>query len=64
MEPDIKTVTRLALELAAGSAEKADALLDLPQPTFGGKTLRQLVEQGRAQTAVDYLESISSGFVG
>ena len=35
-----------------------------PIPVFRHKTLLQLVREGRVQDAVDYLESISSGFVG
>lgn len=35
-----------------------------PIPAFRHKTLLQLVQEGRAEDAVGYLESISAGFVG
>ncbi|MDR2882144.1 MAG: DNA-binding protein [Azoarcus sp.] len=35
-----------------------------PIAAFRHKTLMQLVQEGRTDDAVDYLESISSGFVG
>lgn len=31
---------------------------------FGGKTAAQLVEEGRAQDVIDYIESMSAGFSG
>ncbi len=35
-----------------------------PIPAFKHKTLLQLVEEGRADDAIAYMESIQSGFVG
>lgn len=35
-----------------------------PIPTFRHKTLLQLVQEGRTDDAIDYLESISAGFTG
>jgi len=35
-----------------------------PIADFGHKTLMQMVEAGRTNDAIDYLNSISSGFVG
>ena len=35
-----------------------------PIPTFRHKTLLQLVQDGRTEDAVSYLESTSAGFVG
>lgn len=35
-----------------------------PVPAFRHKTLLQLVAEGRTDDAVDYLDSISSGYVG
>lgn len=35
-----------------------------PIPTFRHKTILQLVTEGRTDDAIDYLESVSSGFVG
>lgn len=35
-----------------------------PIPAFRHKTALQLVAEGRTDDAVDYLESVSSGFVG
>lgn len=35
-----------------------------PIPAFRHKTILQLVAEGRTEDAIDYLESISSGYVG
>lgn len=35
-----------------------------PIPVFRHKTLLQLVQEGRTDDAIDYLESISAGFTG
>ncbi|GHU04811.1 hypothetical protein FACS1894158_05900 [Betaproteobacteria bacterium] len=35
-----------------------------PIPAFRHKTLLQLLQEGRAEDAIDYLESISAGFAG
>lgn len=35
-----------------------------PIPAFRHKTILQLVAEGRTEDAVDYLESVGSGFVG
>ena len=35
-----------------------------PIAAFGGKTLLDLTEEGRAKDAIGYIESIASGFVG
>ena len=35
-----------------------------PIPAFRHKTLLQLVQEGRSEDAIDYLESISAGFTG
>jgi hypothetical protein len=35
-----------------------------PIPSFRHKTLLQLVQHGRAEDAIDYLESIGAGFTG
>lgn len=35
-----------------------------PIPTFRHKTILQLVAEGRTDDAVDYLDSVSAGFVG
>lgn len=35
-----------------------------PIPTFGHKTLMQLVQLGRTDDAIAYLESVSAGFSG
>ncbi|MBV2150075.1 hypothetical protein KRZ98_17670 [Sphingobium sp. AS12] len=35
-----------------------------PIPAFRHKTILQLVQEGRADDAIDYLESVSAGFAG
>lgn len=56
--------------LSAATAVQPDAqravflIKNEPIPAFRHKTLLQLVQEGRAEDAVGYLESISAGFVG
>ena len=56
--------------LSAATAVQPDAqraiflIKNEPSPAFRHKTLLQLVQEGRAEDAVGYLESISAGFVG
>lgn len=56
--------------LSAASAIQPDSqraiflLKNEPIPAFSHKTLLQLVQEGRTDDAVAYLESIGSGFVG
>lgn len=56
--------------LSAAMAVQPDAqraiffIKNEPIPSFRHKTLLQLVQDGRTEDAVGYLESISAGFVG
>lgn len=61
---DLMRVLSAAVE-AQPDVERALFLVkNYPVPAFRHKTLLQLVQEGRTDDAVDYLESISSGFVG
>lgn len=56
--------------LSAASSVQPDAeraffmIKNEPIPAFRHKTLLQLVQEGRTEDAIDYLESISAGFTG
>ena len=63
MDEALKALFEAALAVA-GDAERADHLIRMPIESFEGKSLRQLVAEGRPQAALDYLGSIESGFVG
>lgn len=61
---DLMRVLSAAAE-AQPDIERALFLVkNYPVPAFRHKTLLQLVQEGRTDDAIDYLESISSGFVG
>jgi uncharacterized protein (DUF2384 family) len=47
-----------------GDHDRAVDWLSHPLATFGGKTPLQLIDEGRTDDVVGYLESIQSGFVG
>lgn len=47
-----------------GDHDRAADWLSQPLATFGGKTPLQLIDEGRTDDVVGYLESIQSGFVG
>jgi hypothetical protein len=54
-----------AVVAAQPDVERALFLIkNQPIPAFRHRTLLQLVQDGRTDDAIDYLESISSGFVG
>lgn len=63
----LRELTRL-LSAAHGVQPDPDRAVFLiknePIPTFGHKTLMQLVQEGRTDDAIAYLDSISAGFVG
>jgi len=64
------TLRELMRVLSAACAVQPDQqravflLKNEPIPSFRHKTLLQLVQEGRAEDAIDYLESIQSGFAG
>lgn len=63
MKTDQQALLAAAVEVT-GDPAKAERLLAAPMPSFGGKTLRDVAAEGRLQAALDYIESIASGFVG
>jgi hypothetical protein len=69
--PRLQTALRdLMRVLSAAAAVQPDPqraaflVKNEPIPAFRHKTLLQLVQDGRAEDAISYLESISAGFVG
>ena len=69
--PKLQAVLRnLMRVLSAASVVQPDRnralflIKNAPIPAFRHKTILQLVAEGRTEDAVDYLESVSSGFVG
>lgn len=63
----LRELTRLlsAAQAVQPDLERAVFLIkNEPIPSFGHKTLMRLVEEGRTDDAIAYLESISAGFVG
>lgn len=47
-----------------GDHDRAVGRLSQPLASFGDKTPLQLIDEGRTDSVVRYLESIQSGFVG
>lgn len=69
--PKLQAVLRnLIRVLSAASVVQPDRnralflIKNAPIPAFRHKTILQLVAEGRTEDAVDYLESVGSGFVG
>ena len=61
---DLMRVLVAAMEVQPDSQRAIFLVKNEPIPSFGHKTLLQLVSAGRADDAVRYVESIASGFVG
>ena len=60
----LESVLAAALQVQP-DRQRAEAFVrNEPIVAFGGKTLLDLTEEGRAKDAIDYIESIASGFVG
>lgn len=69
--PKLQAVLRdLMRVLSAASAVQPNQdralflIKNAPIPAFRHKTILQLVAEGRTDDAIDYLESVSSGYVG
>ncbi|TAM20222.1 MAG: hypothetical protein EPN65_01440 [Pandoraea sp.] len=61
---DFAKVLAAALEVQPDQ-QRAEIFIKIePIAAFGGRTLLQLVAEGRTDAAISYLESISSGFEG
>ncbi|MDE2104312.1 MAG: hypothetical protein KGL39_44150 [Patescibacteria group bacterium] len=61
---DFAKVLAAALRVQPNQQRAEDFLATEPIAAFGGRTLLQLVAQGRTEAAIGYIESIASGFVG
>jgi hypothetical protein len=63
-EAELDALVAFIVELNGGDAERARRWLDLPLSALGGRTARQLVEDGHINGVRDYVESLQSGSVG
>jgi hypothetical protein len=61
---DLMRVLSAAVEVQPDVERALFLIKNQPIPAFRHKTLLQLVQDGRTDDAIDYLESISAGFVG
>lgn len=61
---DLMRVLSAATAVQPDTARAVFMVKNEPIPAFGHKTLLQLVQEGRTDDAIDYLESISAGFTG
>ena len=61
---DLMRVLSAAVEVQPDVNHAYFMVKNEPIPAFRHKTLLQLVQEGRTDDAVDYLESINGGFVG
>ena len=61
---DLMRVLSAATAIQPDTARAFFMVKNEPIPVFRHKTLLQLVQEGRTDDAIDYLESISAGFTG
>jgi hypothetical protein len=63
-EAGLNGLVAFITEINGGDAERARQWLDIPLVELGGRTARQLVEDGHIDGVRDYVESLQSGTVG
>lgn len=61
---DLIRVLSAAAEVQPDTARAIFMVKNEPIPEFRHKTLIQMVQEGRTEDAIDYLESIGAGFTG
>lgn len=61
---DLERVTAAVLQVQPDPRIAEEFIRTAPIPAFSGKTLAQLVSEGRAEDAIRYVHSISAGFLG
>ena len=61
---DLMRMLSAATAVQPDTARAVFMVKNEPIPAFRHKTLLQLVQEGRTEDAIDYLESISAGFTG
>ena len=61
---DLAKVLAAALKVQPDRKRAESFIETQPIAAFGGRTLRHMVEQGRTEAAISYIESIAAGFVG
>jgi hypothetical protein len=64
LSPDLIRVLDAAVAITGDPAAALSWLMFTPIDAFKGKTGVQLVDDGRAEDLIAYLQSIGSGFVG
>lgn len=61
---DLMRVLSAASSMQPDMARSVFLIKNVPIPAFRHKTILQLVADGRTDDAIDYLESVGSGFTG
>lgn len=61
---DLMRVLSAASSVQPDTSRAFFLIKNVPIPAFRHKTILQLVTEGRTDDAIDYLESVSSGFTG
>lgn len=61
---DLARVLAALLRVQPDPKRAEDFIESEPIAAFGGRTLIQLVAEGRTEAAISYIESIAAGFVG
>jgi hypothetical protein len=61
---DLAKVLAAALKIQPDKKRAEYFIESEPIAAFGGRTLLQMVAQGRTEAAIGYIESIAAGFVG
>lgn len=61
---DLAKVLAAALKIQPDKKRAKYFIETEPIAAFGGRTLLQMVAQGRSEAAISYIESIAAGFVG
>lgn len=61
---DLAKVLAAALKVQPDRKRAESFIETRPIAVFGGRTVLQMVAQGRTEAAIRYIESLAAGFVG
>jgi hypothetical protein len=61
---DVARVLQVLLELGNDVQKSLRAIADVPIRPFDGRTALEMIEAGRTEDVVAYLQSLSAGWVG
>lgn len=61
---NIARVLQASLELGNDARKSLNSIANAPIRSFDGRTALELVQDGRTDDAVNYLQSLSGGWVG